>query len=279
MRMSVFIYLRERFPILQVVLFSLGYSCFVVGSALRLGGETQSTVVVIALVALSFAGFLLRQRVIDEYKDRRHDDRNYPNRPIQRGLVTRAQLVPLGMIGLAIELVSIYLIAPVALLLYVPVLVYSVMMSCEFFIGKWLTRHFNIYLILHQVIFALLVLWAYLTLHVELSMQTATGWVAVMSGALAVEVTRKFEIRKDKRGRVVKDTYPAVWGMRQAKIVLACALGVAGLTVGILANAVIAVALTIIPVLVIAYRRTPIDLMRIVAFLTFIVQGAILVTR
>ncbi len=52
-----------------------------------------------ALLTLLYTALLLRYRVVDEWKDFRHDSRFYPGRPVPRGSISVRALATLGALG------------------------------------------------------------------------------------------------------------------------------------------------------------------------------------
>jgi len=94
-------YLNERFPLPVTGTHSLVTAMFLVAVAqplVKSSNDYLSTV----FIAISFLFFMLRMRVTDEFKDASHDNSNYPNRPVQRGIITKKQLVIIGVISLVI---------------------------------------------------------------------------------------------------------------------------------------------------------------------------------
>lgn len=209
-------YLRERFPLATVAPLALATAAMLVGSGSNFYANSsywQAT----GLIALTFLAFLLRTRITDEFKDARHDDLNYPGRPVQRGLVTRRQLIPIGLIALAIELASVSAVAVIcnssnSVLAYLGVLAFSALTAFEFFASSWLERHFNVYFFTHQLIFVTFSIWAATAFATDQQNLAWLGYVGFMAYMAAIEVVRKFEVRRSPQGKEVADTYLTVWG-------------------------------------------------------------------
>jgi 4-hydroxybenzoate polyprenyltransferase len=231
----------------------------------------------VGLVGLAFLGMLLRTRAIDEFKDFGHDAKNYPDRPVQRGLVSRGQVVGIGVVAGGVEILAIWGLGAMAVVYYLPVMVYSFLMAREFFVGEWLVGKFTLYFLLHQAIFLLMVVWAYMTFGVEFGFNAGVGMVVVMCVMAGAEIVRKFEVRRDKRGRVVKDTYVAVWGLDNARTVLAFMIGVPGVGLAILMDSVVPVVVAIVGVVGLEAWRGKTKYSRIVASGVFVVQGIVMV--
>lgn len=185
----------------------------------------------LGILSMLFGALLLRQRVTDEFKDNRHDARYYPSRPFQRGIISKNDLSVLGISALLTELAMVYLLGGIyGLGWYMPALVFSLLMAKEFFLREWLDAHFTIYFLFHEAVFVFLGLWAIKLMSAPLNSVTFAWMVAFICAMMCIEVVRKFEIRRDTKGTVVKDTYTAVWGesaTRSLLELLVMVLGVA----------------------------------------------------
>lgn len=201
------IYQWERLPIIPLVLMGLSVS-----TAVMRANHIFSWTSLIASTVLVSA-YLLQIRFADEPKDYEHDNRFYPTRPVQRGVITLRELLHLRnvMIGaffvaaLALQSWSIFLLACLQQL-------YSLLTRKEFFIRDWLRDHFLIYMFSHY--FQLLILsWLALTmLHIPID-QMLTYLIFTILLMAIVELARKIqEIDNDKAG----DTYSAILGRSKA---------------------------------------------------------------
>lgn len=209
---SVAHYLRERFPLPAVITLAIGTAIWLVAVSDEQSKNSQ-TYYLTGLIAVTFLAFLLRQRVMDEFKDRSHDDANYPNRPLQRGIIKPKALVLLGLCALIIELSGVLTIGSISghwqsLGAYLGVLTYSALTAREFFIPNWLGRHFNTYFVSHQMIFLFFYIWG----ETIFDSQRIRLFFPFMLAMAALEIMRKFELRRNQLGEIVLDTYLAVWG-------------------------------------------------------------------
>lgn len=220
---NILAYIKERFSIIPVLLFAFGYAALGTGVSPRSYlSDTKQLVWTIVIFASIFTFFLLRQRVVDEFKDSSHDLKNFPDRPVPRGLITKSQLILLGLGALIAEWSLVYLLGLKALLAYLPVFAYSLLMAKEFFVSKWLNHHFNLYLLSHEVIFILFGIFFLRITNIELAM-TGNSFLALgvlLTAPFSVEIVRKFSPRYDKKGEAVQDTYSTVWGRGVAITVL-----------------------------------------------------------
>lgn len=224
--LTILQYLNERFPIPPVILFALGYAVLAIGltSATNIWRyNSQSSLANLLLLSCVFFFFLLRQRAIDEFRDAKHDLKYFPDRPVPRGLISRKQVLVLGLCALILEVISAYLVGQKALGFYLLFFFYSLLTAKEFFVPKWLDKHFTIYFLLHEVIFLLLGLFFVfaLSLHIfNVNSNLLISLVVLTASPMSIEVIRKFRPRYDKSNKAVADTYSTVWGRRNALLVL-----------------------------------------------------------
>jgi hypothetical protein len=208
---SILLYFSERFPLPLVILLAFSYSVLIIGISARLS-DVSITLSLLVLVALSFIGFLLRLRVTDEFKDAKHDAKQYPNRPFQRGVISAQKLRLIGCGAVVLELGALALISPFALVAYTPVLIYSLLTAKEFFVQSWLNRHFTLYFVSHQLIFVTFFAWALLVFSIPINLTVVLAGLAFILAMSLFEIIRKLEYRRNKKGTIVQDSYPAVWG-------------------------------------------------------------------
>ncbi len=236
-------YLRERFPLGKTAPLALAAAACMVGVATKFSASLMPAT---ALIAISFLAFLLRTRVTDEFKDARHDDSNYPNRPVQRGVISRSVLLRVGLLALLVEIVAAIAVGtllgrPMAAFSYLAVLVFSALTAVEFFVPNWLERQFTLYFITHQLIFACFAFWIG-----NLFEPNLPGFFGFGMLMISIEVIRKFEIRRNASGEIVPDTYPAVWGRAVSVAVIFGSAIIGAALVSIGANNFNALAISIV---------------------------------
>ncbi len=222
-------YLKERFPPQQFLLLA-GLLAAVLGAFLqtRAYGRVASWPAVL-LAALALLLFLFRLRLFDELKDYAHDRQFYPERPLQRGLVTTGDIKRLIFISLALEtgLAAYGGAAPLAW--FAASLVYSLLMFKEFFAPAWLRRRFTLYIFLHELLAIPLFFYA-------ASLQVPGGrlyadplaWTVVLFLGFQLfflEIARK--MRPPDLENEARDTYTAQYGVRGASILLVVAAAAA----------------------------------------------------
>lgn len=270
-------YLKERFPLPLVAVLAITYSLMIVGSATRLGGITSNVTKSVLLVGCAFIGLLLRQRVADEFKDLDHDTAHYPNRPLQRGSITTNKLIAIGIFATVLELISILVISISSIAYYIPVIVYSILMNFEFFSSKWLEKHFTVYFLSHEVIFLLLATWAYLTFNVPISPRIITGILIIISSMVCMEILRKFEIRRNHKGKVVNDTYPSVWGKNNSKNIIIILGATVGICISLLTTSLLPVVVSLFTTVSITIFFENMKIIKIIAGLSMLIQGLLLI--
>lgn len=203
-------YFKERFPLPGVILVSSIFALFILSIHISPGRNFATEYLILVIL---FVGLLLRQRVTDEFKDEQHDKKNFPSRPLQRGIISKQTLLMLGMTGLLVELSAVLLLVGIyGFLLYAIVILFTLLMAKEFYLGSWLERHFTTYFLIHEAFFVLLGLWVIFSMKLSINFTTVAWLVSFLAAMMSIEIVRKFEIRKDPRGKIVRDTYTAVWG-------------------------------------------------------------------
>ena len=208
------IYLRERFPLLPTALHALSTGALLVGVS---AARSSERLWVALCIAVCFFFFMLRMRVTDEFKDAGHDDAHYPDRPVQRGVIFKRDLVVIGIVALILEFAGAVLAGVAASnslvwVWYLPVFGYSILTGREFFVPAYLERHFNLYFVVHQAIFVLWLVWAFSIFEEPVNLSGFGAAIAFFLLMISMEIVRKYEIRRNPAGEVVQDTYLAVWG-------------------------------------------------------------------
>lgn len=209
-------YLAERFPLPVTVIHAMSTAGLLVGIAAA-DLPSSSRIGSSLLIAAAFLFFMLRMRVTDEFKDRRHDNHNYPNRPVQRGLISPRALISMGVTALTLELIFAYSAGfisgqPISIFWHLAILGFSVLTHFEFFAKAYLEAHFNLYFFIHQLIFLLYPVWVFSIWSTPVNPRTLAGAISFVGYMTAMEIVRKYEIRLDPKGNPVPDTYLAVWG-------------------------------------------------------------------
>ncbi len=157
-------YLQERFPPLSHGLLIVSYysSNQFLAHVLTRPGDRLEYNLGSLLGAVTLLCLFFHLRVFDEHKDFAEDSQHYPDRILQRGLITLGHLKVLGGIAMGLELLLASLWMPLgkpgALVAVLAAQAYSVLMLKEFFVSTWIRRHFLTYAVLHMLIMPLFAL-------------------------------------------------------------------------------------------------------------------------
>jgi|GEM_PF-303123 len=153
------VYLAERFPVPVTLLLSLATAAGAVASsqaaAVRSGQPVVFDAALWGGVALVFL-YLFHLRVFDEHKDFAVDAKTRPDRPVQRGIVSLAELRAVGAIAVGLELAIAFGAGPRAGLWYLVPFAYSLLMYVEFFAPRWLGARIHWYALSHTLCMPLL---------------------------------------------------------------------------------------------------------------------------
>lgn len=213
-------YLNERFPLFGHGLLIVSYysSNQFLAEVLTRPGETLVYNLGSLFGAIALFCVFFHLRVFDEHKDYEEDLKHYPDRVLQSGLITLRHLKILGGIAIGLELVlsAIWMPEgkPAALLATLVVLLFSILMLKEFFVSKWLNRHFLIYAISHMLIMPLMALMVF-SFTTGLYFWEAPAWFYVYAFVgffvtLNWEISRK--IRTPEQELEGVDSYTKIFG-------------------------------------------------------------------
>ncbi|NBW73373.1 MAG: hypothetical protein EBR26_03055 [Microbacteriaceae bacterium] len=267
-------YLNERFPLAVTIPHSLA-TAFLLVSITSVKDQHLSAL----LIAVNFLFFMLRMRVTDEFKDSAHDSSHYPDRPVQRGIISRRQLIIVGVISLLVELFTAFMAGvlagnPASFIWYLAILSYSVLTRFEFFAAEFLEKHFNLYFFSHQAIFILYPIWAFNMFGKSLDQRGLLGATAFILFMALMEIMRKYEIRRNPAGEVVMDTYLSVWGAK-AFWIMAIVLATGSVALYFAKQQPIFAILGFLSVLLMVLLKKNNDGVRAVVALTFLLESVL----
>jgi len=151
-------YLKERFPLLShgVLIISYYSSNQFLAQVLERPDNPVSYSINSLPGGLTLFLIFFHLRVFDEHKDYEEDCKFYPERLLSRGIMTLSTLKKLGIIAIVLELIFASVCGMSALVGVIIVQIFSVLMLKEFFVGKWLKKHFLIYATSHMLIMPLM---------------------------------------------------------------------------------------------------------------------------
>jgi 4-hydroxybenzoate polyprenyltransferase len=153
-------YLAERFPLLAhgILILSFYSSNQFLAHALLYPGQPMKYDLRSVMGYVTTLCFFLHLRIFDDHKDFDEDCRHFPERVLQRGVVTLDELKLLGAFAIGLEFSLAGLAGVAALVSVLIVFAFSLLMLKEFFVREWLRRHFVIYVSSHMLIMPLLAL-------------------------------------------------------------------------------------------------------------------------
>jgi 4-hydroxybenzoate polyprenyltransferase len=213
-------YLHERFPLVANALLIISFysSNQFLAQALDQAGRPVHYDLRSYLGAITLLCFFLHIRIFDDHKDFVSDCRYFPDRVLQRGIVTLTHLKWLLAAILIVECTAAAVCGIATWLAWLGALAFSLLMLREFFLGAWLRERFLLYATVHMLIIPVLtaVIWSFAT---GRFFWTAPPlyWLYSAAGYLLAfnwEVSRKIRIPKDEIQGV--DSYSARLGTYRA---------------------------------------------------------------
>ena len=209
-------YLWERFPLLANGLLILSFysSNQFLAQALSQPGEPMRYDLSSLLGCIAILCFFLHMRIFDDHKDYAADCRHYPDRVLQRGVVTLRELKMLAAVAIACEFALAAICGPAALLAWLVAFAFSLLMLKEFFVGDWLKQRFLLYASVHMLIMPLLAMtiWSFATNQYFWQIPSWFWLYSLVSYFLAFnwEVSRKIRAPEDEVEGV--DSYTRLFG-------------------------------------------------------------------
>lgn len=211
-------YLAERFPPVNAVMFLVFYvTCTLVTNT---GSNSGPWGVGLrdGLGSLAVIAFFFHLRVFDEHKDYQNDLVYHPQRVLQSGLVSLRDLRIAGALAILTEAIFSAVLSADAFLLWCVCFAYSLLMLMEFFVSKWLHRHFLLYAVSHMMVMPMMVFWiAAMNQRLD-DLPASWVWMACLSffSGMAFEISRKIKSPEDERDGVM--TYSKLLSPRGAAV-------------------------------------------------------------
>jgi len=209
-------YLNERFPLIANGLLILSFysSNQFLAHALSRPGEPMRYDFSSLCGCLTILCFFLHTRIFDDHKDYAADCRFFPERVLQRGVVSLAELRILGTLAIGLEFLLAIVCGPAALVALLIAFTFSLLMLKEFFVGDWLKKRFLLYASVHMLIMPLLAMtiWSFATKKYFWEIPTWYWLYSMVSFFLAFnwEVSRK--IRAPEQEIEGVDSYTRLFG-------------------------------------------------------------------
>lgn len=217
-------YLAERFPLVGNVLLIIAYysSNQFLATVLTSPGQPMRYSAHSLMGAVTLLCVFFHLRVFDEHKDYAEDSRHYPDRVLQRGIITLRDLKVLGGLAIAVELALAASRGTAALTAWLAVLGFSLLMLKEFFVGEWLKRRFLLYATTHMLIMPLMALMVFSFATGRFPWQApAWFWVYAFVGFFVTsnwEISRK--IRAPEQEIEGVESYTRLFGLYGAAYVV-----------------------------------------------------------
>lgn len=237
-------YMRERFPLFGHVLLIISYysSNQFLAKVLTTPDAPMQYTARSFLGALTLLFFFFHLRVFDEHKDFEEDSRFHPQRVLQRGVITLADLRLLAGLCIVAELTLAAIAGRAALVGLAIAFVFSVLMLEEFFAKEWLKTHFLVYATSHMLLMPLLSLMVFSFATGRMPWQ-APGifWVYAFVGFFVtfnVEVSRKIRAPQDEIEGLesysrIFGTYGAAWLVLGLRVLDTTLVSIVGYAIGV----------------------------------------------
>ncbi len=215
-------WLRERFPFANALLFFILYltTAAVVRASL---GEGIALSLIDVLACLATWSFFLLLRIFDEHKDYELDCRNHPQRVLQSGLITLAQLRLVAGLALALQLL-LSLARDGGLgqttVAWLMMFAWTCLMGREFFVAEWLNRHLTLYAVSHMLVMPLIVWWLANLAQPGLQFNETLGLLMLLAfiSGFCFEITRKTKGPEEERDSI--DSYSRIFGTRGSAVLV-----------------------------------------------------------
>lgn len=201
---------RERAPLYGVLIMAFA----TLGVVYNFSDQSiRNYLVAAAIVSL----YLIQIRTADEKKDFEHDNKYHPNRPVQRGVVSLAELAVINKVSIVSQLALYASFLDIRILLLGLLSQgYALLTKKEFFVREWIRQHFFIYYITHYM--QLVILFYAMTSIIKPEGESYWTFVIFfMLGVIATEIGRKMLAEEDD---TIDDTYSAQLGHSGSAIAL-----------------------------------------------------------
>lgn len=214
---------QERFPFASVISGCLSYITMILIGR-YIGSEEAKLIPIDALGAIAFTGHLFILRVFDEHKDFEVDSINHPERALQRGLITLAQLkyIAIFFAGLSLAWSLLYNSnSNTSIITWSIMMVYSLFMAKEFFIGEWLSKRLVLYAISHMLVSPLMMFWILSSgsnsINPNNPVTLVTLLLCLLSG-FSYELTRKCRGPEEEKESL--DSYTKIMGINKTMTII-----------------------------------------------------------
>lgn len=208
----IMLWVEERFPLSNAPLFVIIYF---LSMTVALAPEVSVSGLNIIVGSILSISFFLLLRVLDEHKDYQDDCIHHPQRVLQSGLITLRHLKLIGASCLFLQLAGMALLAPGLsnmLASWGLLLLWTLLMTREFFVPEWLKNHFFVYAISHTLIMPFIIWWLATLSFPEVTLNRPMLLLMLLSffSGLNFEITRKCKGPDEDRPEIT--TYSQLLG-------------------------------------------------------------------
>ena len=202
-------YLKERFPIVNMMLFAIIYLAVFCTTNLPWSFDSVFWLGILAIIS-----FFFRLRVMDEIKDFDVDAINCPDRVLQSGGIGLPFLIRLSALLTLSEIIWSFFHSWVALGFWSIAFLYSLLMRYEFFVGEWINKRLVLYAISHMLVMPLVVAWIWFAYRHDASLTLFILMVLSLLGGFVFELARKTHSLEAEQPQIV--TYSSLLGSQKA---------------------------------------------------------------
>ncbi len=158
-------YIEERFPLPGVLLYagSLYWMSYVFAGTLKYASEWKVSDFIMGFIV--FFLVFLHLRIFDEHKDFEKDRIAYPERMLSRGEITLQDLRKILYPVLGIEFLLSLVLGIQVFTAWMMILIWTLLMLKEFFAPKFLNKRIGLYLISHQILVPIMILFPIMQRH------------------------------------------------------------------------------------------------------------------
>jgi len=216
-------YCQERFPIAGALLYagSLFYVSYLSGNLFINHLPIDLSHSLLGVLVIFFV--LLHLRLWDEHKDYEKDRIAHPDRMLSKGLITLQDLRKLLYVVVFLEAgMSIYL-GMYVFIWWVIIMIWSYLMAVEFYCPEFLIKRIGLYLISHQLIVPIIVIYGLIQRVTILnsSMEEVGLLIMLCIGCICSTIT--YEIARKtwskEQEHEYADSYTKFWGINLTLII------------------------------------------------------------
>ncbi|MDD2731681.1 MAG: UbiA family prenyltransferase [Candidatus Pacebacteria bacterium] len=232
---SFYHYQKERFPIVFLALATLP----VILSSAVVVAQNKLNFLHIFLILVASLSYLFHIRVVDDYRDFKHDNLYHEDRPVQKGVISLTNLKKIDIIA-AIILLAVAISSNIyGLAIAVFMLIYTYIAEREFFVTKKIRKHFFIYNAVNLFQMTLLQIFVYnfFFRSFYLNPIIITHFLLITTGTSMFDFLRK--LKTPHAESTGKDTYTWYFGFRNSLIIYLFFVSLLALLFFVLANEMI----------------------------------------